>query len=161
MRSDSEKQQEIRRNTGLRIYLGHGNDSNRKVIEATLELLSHTVELSTSSPETLLDRCIENPPDVAIVGTDFQHASVFQTANELSDKASCPVVALIRRDDVDRAQRLMGDDVMGVLVQPVSEDDLRPAIYLARRRYQQSCDLQRQARRLKQEIEALGQTENN
>ena len=55
--------------TQLMIYLAHGDDAKRKVIAANLELLSHEVALSTSAPATLVRRCQENPPSVAIVGT--------------------------------------------------------------------------------------------
>lgn len=53
----------------LNIYLAHGDDGHRKVIEANLELLTHRIDLSTASPAVLVRRCEENPPDLAIVGS--------------------------------------------------------------------------------------------
>lgn len=133
----------------LMIYLAHGDDARRKVVAATLELLSHDVELSTANPFELISHCQQNPPDVAIVGTEFADEDTFDVLNELSRQNVCPVVALLQSEDVDRSRRLMNDQVMGVLVEPANESDLRTSIYLARRRFHQAqrmeariCELQ-------------------
>lgn len=142
------------KNVALRIYLAHGDDASRRVLEAMLKLLQHEVVVSTSSSAVFLRRCQEAPPDVAIVGTDLNE-DVFSIAEKLGRFDCCPVVVLIRESDVDRTHRKMDDDVMGILVQPVHENDLRPAIYLAKRRFEQASEMRRQAKELERQMRAM------
>ena len=134
----------------LMIYLAHGDDAKRKVIEANLELLSHNVALSTGTPATLVRRCQENPPSVAIVGTGFENDETFDVLNALSRQNTCAVVALLNQEDVDRSRRLMNDQVMG---EPVNESDLRTSIYLARRRFQQTRQMEARIDELQEELD--------
>lgn len=122
----------------LMIYIAHGADARRKVVEANLELLNFTVGLSTASPAVLIRRCQENPPDAVIIGSEFEDQDAFSVLNELSRENICPVIALLKREDVERSRRLMDDQVMGVLVEPLHEGDLRTSIYLARLRFAQA-----------------------
>ncbi|MCC9602758.1 nitrogen regulation protein [Stieleria sp. JC731] len=139
----------------LRVYLVHGDPASRHIIEATLEKLRHRIELSTDHPATFLRRCQENPPDIAIVGTDFQDTDVFAVANELSQVNTCPVVMIIYPEDIDRVERLMSDNLTGVIVSPVSDRDLRPALYLAGRRFEQAKSLEKRCREIRSEINKL------
>lgn len=145
----------LMRSESLIIYLAHGDDGRRRVLEANLELLSHRVELSTASPAVLQRRCQENPPAVAVVGTCFKDADCFDVLNELGGVNACPVVAILHHDDVERSRRLLDDQVMGVLVEPVNEGDLRTAIYLARRRFQQSKQMKQRIHDLEDELKSF------
>lgn len=155
MTETAEIQVEIMKHTNLRIYLGHGDDAERDVIVATLNLLSHSVELSTDSSAVFKRRCMEAPPDLAVVGTDLAGEDTFSVADEVADLGTCPVVVYIRREDIDRSHRLLRNEVTGVLVQPATELDWRPALYLACRRWEQSARLGEEAERLKREIDAI------
>ncbi|MCC9641068.1 nitrogen regulation protein [Rhodopirellula sp. JC740] len=138
----------------LKIFLLHGDEYVRRIVRANLELLSHHVELSTDSPAVMQRRCQENPPDVAIIGDKIQSSSVFDVLNSLSRENLCPIVALLQHSDFDRAHRLMEDNVMGVLVEPVNDSDLRTSIYLARRRFEQARRMKRQIDDLEQQLVA-------
>lgn len=141
-------------NRDLSVFLAHGNDARRKVVSATLELLQHQVGLSTASPAVLCRRCQEQPPDVAIVGSDFEDDDIFAVLNRLTKLRLCAVVALLRNSDIERSRRLLNDRVMGILVEPVSEGDLRTSIHLARRRFTQSQRLEYRVRELKHQLVA-------
>ncbi|OYP37770.1 ANTAR domain-containing response regulator [Rhodopirellula sp. MGV] len=139
----------------LRIYLAHGDDASRKIIQATLEKLNHCVELSTDHPATLFRRCQENPPDIAVLGTGFRKTDVFAIANELARMGSCPAVMVICPEDIDRVERLLLDDLTGVIVAPISDRDLRPALFLAERRFRQAKLLEQRCEEIKREINGL------
>ena len=140
------------KDSNLKIYLASGDDGQRKVLQANLELLTHQVELSTPSPAVMIRRWQENPPDIAVVGTRFQEDDCFRLLNELSELNVCPAVAVLEHQDIDRSHRLMADQVMGVLVQPVNDRDLRTAIYLARRRFDQSKLMKQRISELKETL---------
>ncbi|QDT11954.1 ANTAR domain-containing response regulator [Planctomycetes bacterium K23_9] len=137
----------------MMIYLAHGDDAKRKVVAANLELLSHEVGLSTGTPSMLISRCQESPPSVAIVGTGFESDDAFDVLNQLSQQNTCAVIALLESSDIDRSRRLMNDQVMGVLVEPVNESDLRTSIYLARRRFQQTRQMEARIDELQGELD--------
>ncbi|MCD0462688.1 ANTAR domain-containing response regulator [Roseiconus lacunae] len=138
-----------------RVYLAHGESASRRIIQATLEKLTHRVELSTDHPATLIRRCQENPPDIAIVGTEFAGTDVFAVSNELSRMGVCPVLMVIRPEDVHRMGRLMVHDLTGVIVSPASDRDFRPAIFLAERRFQQARQLRKRCEEINREISGL------
>jgi AmiR/NasT family two-component response regulator len=73
--------------------------------------------------------------------------------NQLSRQNTCAVVALLESSDVDRSQRLMNDQVMGVLIEPVNESDLRTSIYLARRRFQQTRQMEARIDELRHKLD--------
>jgi len=145
--------------TNLTIYLAHGDARHRKVIAANLELLHHHVVLSTASPAVLVRRCQERPPDIAIVGTRFDEEDCFDVLNRLSNEDVCTVIAILRHDDVGRSRRLLGNRIMGVLVEPVNHGDLRTAIYLARKRFAQSKEMQARIGQLKDELSEIERDE--
>ncbi|WP_186776537.1 ANTAR domain-containing response regulator [Rubripirellula reticaptiva] len=139
----------------LTIFLAVGDGKSRKVIEAILQQLSHHVILSTDSGETMLERCLKEEPDMAIVGQSLADLDTFELVNRMSNETQIPVIAIIRGADLDRAKRLMTDDMMGILVEPVTHKTLRPAIYLARRRHQQMISLEDRASNLENQLQAL------
>jgi len=139
----------------LNVFLAVGDGKSRKVVEAILQQLSHCVTLSTDSGETMLDRCLQEEPDMAIVGQSLADIDTFELVNRMSDETQIPVIAIIRGADLDRAKRLMTDDMMGILVEPVTHKTLRPAIYLALRRHQQMVALEDQASNLEDQLQAL------
>ncbi len=145
--------------TNLMIYLAHGDDARRNVVVANLELLTHHVALSTSVPAELLRRCREHPPAVAIVGTEFEKEDTFDVLNQLSLQNTCAVIALLKQGDVERSRRLMNDQVMGVLVEPINESDLRTSLYLARRRFQQTIQMEARIDELRDELD--GESKSN
>lgn len=135
----------------LKVYLLHGDDAARKIVHAMLESLGHDIVLSTSSSSELMDRLDHSVPDMVIVGAKLNatgsHESrgMYEILNELKQHGSSPAIALIPPSEVDRARRLMNDQVMGVLVEPASAKQLRPAIHLARLRFLQTVQLQQRA----------------
>lgn len=141
-------------NRSLKIYLGYADNGDRKVVTALLESLSYELAFTTDSEETLVDRCQKNPPDLVLVGPSMEHDDAFEIVNRLSKAAECAIVAIIQRNDFDRAKRLLSDDLMGILVEPVTQDDLRPAIFLAYKRFEQIRALQHQERRLSEQLKA-------
>lgn len=144
----------------LDICLAIGDQQTRKVVAATLELLTHNVVFSTDSGDQMLEHCLEAPPDVAIVGTGLVGMNCYELLNEISDLVDCPAIAIVQNDELDRAKRLMHDELMGILVEPVSKNHLRPAIYLARRRYSEMKGLEQEVQRLEKELDRPQQRED-
>ena len=136
------------------IYVAHGNEARRAIVEANLNLLTHDVQLSTDAPAVMLRRCQETPPDCAVVGSDFPGEDYFELLNNLSQLNCCPIVAVLKREDLDRSERLLQDRVLGVLVEPIDESDLRTSIYLARRRFDQAQVMQARILELRQQLDS-------
>lgn len=141
--------------TQLRVYLMHADDATRALVMANLVHLGHKVELTTASPAVMLRRCEENSPDIAIVGTDFREANPGSLVNEICERSVCPVIVFFTHDELDRFERLKNNDVLGVITLPANERDWRPAIHLAKRRFDQAQSMLSEVERLTQELELL------
>ena len=152
---------ESNKQRALKIFLGHGDDANRKIVEATLASLGHETAFSTSSGADLLAQCDQAAPDMVIVGSQLESIGMYEVLNELERHAACPAIALIPPTEVDRARRLMSDQVMGVLIEPASAIQFRPAIHLAHKRYLQTVELQERADKLVAELEDTGGVETS
>lgn len=141
--------------TQLRVYLMHADDATRALVMANLVLLGHKVELTTASPAVMLRRCEENSPDIAIVGTDFRESNPGSLVNEICERSVCPVIVFFTHDEIDRFERLKNNDVLGVITLPANERDWRPAIHLAKRRFDQAQAMISEVERLTHELELL------
>lgn len=140
--------------TGRDVALAHGDSASQQAIEATLQGLSHHVLFTTDSPQALIDYCQQHCPAVGIIGTGFANENPFEVFNRVNRAIDCPLIALIQADQVELASELINDSVMGILIEPVSESDIRPAIYLACRRYEQARQLEQRAEELEDRIES-------
>ncbi len=56
----------------MRIYLAHEHDERRRDIEACMQLLGHSVDVSTMIPAALLQLCLSSPPDIAICAASLR-----------------------------------------------------------------------------------------
>ncbi len=150
-----ESTNDTARDLNLSIYLALGDEQECNVVAATLEQLTHHVVFHTNSGKEMLVKCLNQTPDVAIVGPGLTGMSCYELLNQMSQKVDCPAIALVPASELDRARRLMQDDLMGILVQPTTRNHLRPSIYLARRRYAEKKGLMQQVDDLERALESM------
>ena len=132
----------------LAVYLAHGNVAARDQIAQSLRQINHPVRLETGKGQELLHHCQSDPPDLVFIGSDLEDISTVEVMNQLSRMETCSAIALVSQSDYDNASDEINDRVMGILVEPINQAQLRPAIYVAIRRFQQ-------AKRLRTDIAEL------
>jgi len=118
-----------------RIYLAHGDSKTRALLKVMLQTLGHSVALDTGSGNVLMETGLSDPPDMFIsskVLTDMDGIEALIRIGEEKPRAAVIVAGSADLDDVERA---MEDHVMAYLIEPVTEEDLQPAIYLAQRQF--------------------------
>ncbi len=120
-----------------------------------MQRLGHQVDLSTAVSEPLSERCRISPPDLAIVAASFAGTEKFSTVNRVAELKLCPLIAVIERSDMEHCQRMINDDVLGILISTSTADDWRPALYLAKLRFKQSQNMESELERLQMAVEQL------
>lgn len=149
------------KNQPLNVFIAHGDDDARDVIEATLKGLNFEVLLSTAEGHRLISRCETDPPDVVFIGTNLADADCFDICNELCQLGLCPAVALVPESEVERAKSQMLDHVAGILVEPATANQLRSSTFVARRRYQDARRLRARISDLRTAIYADSESEDH
>ncbi|MCC9641067.1 ANTAR domain-containing protein [Rhodopirellula sp. JC740] len=118
-----------------RIHFAHGSSKSRKVISAILDALDHRVELVTESGDTLIQRALNDHPDLIIAAPRLSDMDGIEAMIRIGETHPIPGIIIASTDDLDQVERAMEDHVMAYLVEPITVDTLRPAIYLAERRF--------------------------
>ena len=136
----------------LVVYVAHGDRSRRSVIEATLQKMGHRVGLCTSAGHELLMRCETEPPDIVIVGHRLEDMSYFETLNQLGEQNLCAAIAIVPKDEVETAKTRVHDRLTGILAEPATDLQMRPAMYVAFRRFNQCQSLRDRIAELRNEI---------
>ena len=136
----------------MQIYIAIGDDKYRGWLEQSLSELGHQVPRHTSSGHELLQWCETDPPDFLFVGPHLSDIDSFELINTFSELRCCPGIAAFERDDLARAKRIMIDHMMGMIILPAMPLQLKPAIYVARRRFEQMMKLRRRIETLRREI---------
>lgn len=140
----------------MHIYLAHKTDTDRRDIEACLQQLGHSVDLSTADPKQLLQRCQDSPPEIAIVAASFAEDRKFHVANDLAKLKACPLIAIVERSDLLDCQQMIQNNLYGILVHTLNADAWRPALYLAKLRFEQLKSMEAKLKGLETALDQLG-----
>ncbi len=120
-----------------------------------MQRLGHSVDLSTATAEQLSQLCRVSPPDLAIVAASFAGTEKFSTVNRVANWKTCPLIAVIERSDMKHCQRMINDNVLGILISTSTLEAWRPALYLAKLRFEQSQQMEAELERLQMAVDRL------
>jgi len=133
----------------IRIYLSHGDAGTSKVLEAIITKLGHEIHgISDTCKKTYSD-CIENPPDLILSGVEYEDGDGLENLIAISRKKTLPSIVVTRKDSLDKVEKAMDDHVMAYMIEPVNSDELKPAIYVVLRRFEQLKQLEEENESLK------------
>ena len=132
----------------LDVFVVSGDQQQCDRLKTALDELNHRVVRTTESGHELMHWMEDDQPDFVFVGRDINDIDCFELANNLSESHCCPAIVMVSRDGLDRAKRVMMDRMTGIIVTPITAAQLRPAMYVARRRFEQ-------VKRLRQRIQDL------
>ena len=135
------------------IYLAHHDPSQRQTLPEHLAALGQRVTFSTDSGRELIDRVIAEPPELIVASPRLADMDGIEALVEISLHRAIPSILTAATTDQDMVERAMKDHVMVYLVDPISIDDLRPALFLAFARFELLDSLQQQVASLEQRLE--------
>ena len=137
-----------------RVYVAHHDDRTRREIETILQRLGHQIHLSTGLAVELHARALEQPADLMVVSRVLKDRDGIETLRDIGKISPRPAIVLASSDDVTSVERAMSDHVMAYLVEPVTEVDLMPAIFLAVNRFEYYVALQNELAELQTRLES-------
>jgi response regulator NasT len=141
-------------NAPLRIAIADDELDMREYLQEVLPRLGHAVAAVAETGRQLVSCCRETHPDLVITDIRMPDLDGIETARLVNQDKQTPVLLVSAHHDAELLNRVGGDQlIMGYLVKPVSEANLKTAITVAMVRYQHFLALSREASDLRQALE--------
>lgn len=139
---------------GLRLFVSHPVASTMRAIVAMVEGLGHEVVGTSTLAEEMVAECIAVDLDMIISGVQYTDQYGIDALIEISQHDPKPAIIVAQTDDLTDVENAMDDHVMAYLVDPVTPDDLRPMIYVVRRRFEEFQQLKEENASLREAMSA-------
>src|SRR5262249_54042240 len=124
------------RGTPMRIAVADDDAEARAYFARALARLGHDA-VAVSTGRKLVGLCTATAPDLVIADVFMPDETGIEAACELNKHRELPVILVTGRDPGELLAQDVTDHVMAFLLKPVGEEQLRAAIPLALRRFEQ------------------------
>jgi response regulator NasT len=139
--------------TPLRIAVADDEPEMREYLQEALPRLGHQVVAVAETGRQLVDRCAAARPDLVITDIKMPDLDGIETSIALNRERQTPVILVSAHHDAEIMTRLAADHIMGYLVKPITEADLKTVIAVAMLRYRHFQALAKEAADLRQALE--------
>ena len=140
-------------NQSLRIAIADDEPDMRDYFAKILPRLGHQVVAQARDGRELVEQCRALRPDLVITDIKMPEMDGIDAACEIYQERPIPVILVSAFHDPELIARAEADHIMGYLVKPIKQADLRPVISLALRRFEQFQELRQEAADLRQALE--------
>lgn len=137
----------------LRIAVADDEPDMRQWYAQMLPRLGHTVVSAATTGSEFVRQCVALRPDLAITDIRMPDLDGIEAARQIFECEPLPIVLVSAYHDETLIERAVADHVQAYLVKPIELSDLEPALALARRRFEQFMELQREASDLRQALQ--------
>src|SRR5262245_35169834 len=137
----------------LRIAIADDERDMRDYLQEALPRLGHTVVAAAENGRQLVDRIRDTPPDLVITDIKMPDMDGIELSTVINRDRPVPVILVSAHHDAETLTRLGVDHIMGYLIKPVSEPDLKAAIALAMIRFRHFIALVKETADLRQALE--------
>jgi response regulator NasT len=121
-------------------------------LRAMLERLGYEVVGEAATGTQAVDLASKLQPDVVLMDIKMPEMDGLTAASKINEVGPLPVIILTAYYDADFLARAKASGVFGYLVKPVAESDLVPAIEIARSRFDEARDVQKEVEHLEQTL---------
>jgi AmiR/NasT family two-component response regulator len=136
----------------MRIAVADDDPEAREFFVKALARLGHDA-LAVSTGRRLVGLCRASSPDLVITDVMMTDTTGIEASVELSKHREVPVILITGREPAELLGQEVVDHIMAYLLKPVGEAQLRVAIPLAVRRFEQYLAVRDEAASLKQALE--------
>jgi response regulator NasT len=140
-------------NTPLRIVVADDERDVREFFQEALPRLGHEVVAAAETGRQLVEQCRLLHPNLVLADVKMPDMDGIEAALVVNRDRPTPVLLVSAFHDEAILTRLGAGHIMGFLVKPVSEADLKAAITVAMLRFQHFQALSREAADLRQALE--------
>ena len=95
----------------------------------------------------------ERNPDLVVSGCEFGDGCALEMLTKLCEEKPVPSIVVSEKAETEKIEKAMADHVMAYLVPPVTARDLRPAIQLVMKRFEEFQELHKENADLREAIE--------
>jgi AmiR/NasT family two-component response regulator len=138
---------------GLKIAVADDERDMREYLHEVLPRLGHEVVAMAENGRQLAEQCKAARPDLVITDIKMPDMDGIETSVAVNRERQTPVILVSAHHDAETLTRLGIDHIMGYLVKPVSEADLKAAITMAMLRFQHFLAMLKENSDLRQTLE--------
>lgn len=137
----------------MRIAIADDEAFIRRYFQEILPDMGHEVVSAATNGRELVADCLELKPDLIISDIRMPEMDGIEAALEISRECPAPIVLVSAYHDPDLIERAETSSVMAYLIKPIQRADLETAIAIARRRFEQMSDSEREVATLRKSLE--------
>jgi AmiR/NasT family two-component response regulator len=138
----------------LRVLIAEDEKVIAMGLRAQLKALGHTVVAEATNGRQAVALARELKPDLVVLDIKMPEMDGIEAAQAITAERPIPVILLTAYKEEQLAQRAAQAGIYTYLVKPISKDDLMPAILLARARFGEFQQLNKEISDLKEALEA-------
>jgi len=138
----------------LKVLIADDDPIIRLDLRQMLENLGYTVVAEAGDGQEALDLARESKPDVCILDVKMPVMDGIDAVTHITEENIAPTILLTAYSDRELVDRATTAGVFAYLVKPFKPSDLPPAIEVARSRYEQNAQLNKEVGNLQEKLEA-------
>lgn len=138
----------------MRVLIADDDPIIRLDLKQMLENLEYVVVAEAGDGQQALDLARETQPDICILDVKMPAMDGIEVVTVLTEEAIAPAILLTAYGDKELVDRAKAAGVFAYLVKPFKPSDLPPAIEVARSRYEQNRQLNKEVATLQDRLEA-------
>jgi AmiR/NasT family two-component response regulator len=140
-------------NRSLRIALADDEPLMRKYLDETLTLQGYEVLPPARTGGELVEICKRHHPDLVITDISMPDQDGLEAARAIYETEPVPIIIISAYHDPDLIARAEKNHILAYLVKPIKQEDLEPAITIARTRFQEFQAMRQETDNLRQALE--------
>ncbi|MGI5835283.1 MAG: ANTAR domain-containing response regulator [Chloroflexota bacterium] len=137
----------------MRVVIADDESIRLMSLKAQLEALGLQVVGEALNGRQAVDLVIRLKPDLAILDIKMPEMDGLEAAKQIAAQYPIPVIVVTAYSERTLAERAIEAGVFSYLMKPISEEDLLPAILLAKSRFREFQDLTKGISDLKEALE--------
>jgi AmiR/NasT family two-component response regulator len=140
-------------NAPLRVVVADDERDVREYLQETMTRLGWQVTAAAATGRELVEACRTSPPDLIVTDVKLPDLDGIAAAAAANAAGPVPVVLISAHHGDDLLGRLADLPVMGYLIKPISEANLKAAVAVAMTRFRHFVALRQEVTDLRQALE--------
>lgn len=138
----------------LTVLIADDDPIIRLDLKQMLESLTYQVVAEAGDGQQAVDLAREHHPDVCILDVKMPVMDGVEAVGIITEEGIAPTILLTAYSDRELVDRAKDAGVFAYLVKPFKPSDLPPAIEVARSRFEQNAELNKEVKSLSERLEA-------
>lgn len=137
----------------MRVLIADDDPIIRLDLRQMLENLGYDVIAEAGDGQQAVDQAREQRPDICIVDVKMPVMDGIEAVRLMTEEGLAPAMLLTAYSDQELVKRARDAGVFAYLVKPFKPGDLPPAIEIARSRYEQNMQLNKEVHTLQEKLD--------